>query len=107
MLTVPKPWGIGTGNCPPSRKLAGRPLVVTRFGSARMVRRFSCLRASMIPRNELLLLITPKAPVMAAGLAVASAGPRRPDDELAAELPVAVETMDPGSDVTNPFDERS
>src|SRR5579872_4448598 len=30
------PWGTGTGNSPPTRKLASLPLVATRFGSARI-----------------------------------------------------------------------
>ena len=33
---LPPPCSTGTGNSPPTRKLASLPLVVTRFGSARI-----------------------------------------------------------------------
>ena len=40
----PPPCRTGTGNSPPTRKLASLPLVVTRFGSARICRMFSALQ---------------------------------------------------------------
>src|SRR5258708_14763308 len=50
MVTAPEfepPCSTGTGNSPPTRKLASLPLVVTRFGSARICRTCSCCRALM------------------------------------------------------------
>ena len=43
------PAGIGTGNSPPTRKLAFWPLITVRFGSARMRTSPSCASASSVP----------------------------------------------------------
>src|SRR5258708_1273001 len=57
MLTAPvfdPPCSTGTGNSPPTRKFASLPLVVTRFGSARICSTCSCCRALMnAPRFSL------------------------------------------------------
>jgi hypothetical protein len=47
--TVPRPWGTGTGNSPPARKLADCPLRVVSVGYANILRRPSSFNASIKP----------------------------------------------------------
>ena len=42
-------WATGIGNWPPTRKLAGWPLITVRFGSARTRARLSGASASITP----------------------------------------------------------
>jgi hypothetical protein len=78
----PQPLGNGDGELAAVQEV-GRPFVVVRLGSARMVSRLSCFRASMNPWKTLSLATVPKTAVAAAGLTDDATGPRKPPKGLA------------------------